>query len=228
MESNIPQEVEEEEIEKPSILSRIFKGLIVFAVLLGFVYLSGFDQYFFYKRTSPKIKQDPVVSAIDAKEIIVPLSIFIVRSKEHNGSLRTKENVQDLIVKASQIWEQANIELEIKGIYEMERSDDEIALLLDDTPTFLEGIDGYNRSSINVFFTQRLGGINGISFGGTLSIAVADYTTVYDFRALAHEVGHALGLSHVDNAKQLMHQGANGFELSLKEVLSARKGALRF
>jgi len=37
-----------------------------------------------------------------------------------------------------------------------------------------------------------------------------------------------LGLKHVKNAGRLMHQGANGFELSLQEVLRAREGAARF
>ena len=219
---------EEEEIQGPSVFARIFKGIVVVVILIGFVYLSGVSQYFFYKRTSPDVKQEPVVSAIDAEEITVPLSIFIVRNDEENGSKRTRENVSDLVTKASQIWEQANIELEIKDIYEIERSDDEIALLLDATRTFLERVEGYSQSAINVFLTEKLRGINGISFGGTLSVAVADYTTVYDFRALAHEVGHALGLGHVQNAQYLMHQGANGFELSLQEVIRARENAARF
>ena len=221
-------EGEEEEIQKPSVLARIAKGAIVLLILWGFVYLSGFSQYFLYQRTPPEARQESVASVIDEKEILVPLSIFILRNDEENGSKRTKENVRDLVQKASQIWNQANIELEIKDIWEIEKSDEEIALLLDATGIFLAGIKEYDRSSINVFLTEKLRGINGLAFGGFLSIAVADYTTVYDFRALAHEVGHILGLSHVQNAQRLMYRGANGFELSFAEVLRAREGALRF
>ena len=219
---------DEEEIEGPSAVFRIAKGLVALVVLLGFVYLSGFDQYFLYQRTSPQVQQESVVSAVDAERIFVPLSVFILRNDEDNGSKRTKENVISLVKKASQIWEQANSELTIKDIREVKKSDEEIALLLDDTRVFLERIRGYDPFAINVFLTEKLRGINGIAFGGLLSVAVADYTTVFDFRALAHEVGHMLGLNHVKNAGRLMHQGANGFELSLQEVLRAREGASRF
>jgi len=219
---------EDEEIQEPSVLSRIFKGLIALAVLLGFVYLSGFDQYFFYQRTPDKVTQEPVVSAIDAQEVLVPLSLFILRNDEDNGSERTKENVKVLVQKASQIWQQANIELGIQGIYEVKRSDEEIALLLDSSHKFVEGIAEFDPFSVNVFLVARLRGINGIAFGGLSSVAVADYTSVYDFRALAHEIGHILGLDHVENPVLLMYQGANGFELSLEEVLRAREGASRF
>ena len=222
------KEGEEEEIPKPSVLARIFKGLIVLAVLFGFLYLSGFDQYFLYQRTPDRAQQEPVVSAIDAEKILVPLSLFILRNDEDNGSKRTRENASNLVKKASQIWEQANIELIIWDIQEVTRSDEEITLLLDATRVFVEGVKGYDRSLINVFLVEKLRGINGIAFGGLLSVAVADYTTVFDFRALAHEVGHMLGLSHVQNAGRLMHQGANGFELSLPEILRAREGAARF
>jgi hypothetical protein len=219
---------EEEEIQKPSVFARIARGAVVLLILWGFIYLSGFSQYFLYQRTPPEARQESVASVIDEREILVPLSIFILRNDEGNGSKRTKENVEDLVQKASQIWKQANIELEIRGIQEIEKSDEEIALLLDATGVFLAGIEEYDRSSINVFLTEKLRGINGLAFGGFLSVAVADYTTVYDFRALAHEVGHTLGLNHVQNVQQLMYRGANGFELSFEEVLRAREGALRF
>ena len=69
----------------------------------------------------------------------------------------------------------------------------------------------------------------GIAFGGLYSVAVADYTTVYDFRALAHEVGHVLGLHHVSGSRgQLMYRGANGFKLSLEEIERARLKAQEF
>ena len=66
-------------------------------------------------------------------------------------------------------------------------------------------IVGFDEATINVFLVGNLGGINGIAFGGLNSVAVADYTTVYDFRALAHEIGHILGLHHLLGSKgQLM------------------------
>ena len=60
-------------------------------------------------------------------------------------------------------------------------------------------------------------------------MAVADYTTVHDFRTLAHEIGHILSLDHVraDN-QRLMNSGANGTILSIDEITRARSRAETF
>ena len=71
---------EEEEISEPSVVFRIFKGLIALTILVGLVYLSGLDRYFFYQKTPPKVEQERVLSAVDAKEIVVPLSLFILKN----------------------------------------------------------------------------------------------------------------------------------------------------
>ena len=42
---------------------------------------------------------------------------------------------------------------------------------------------------------------------------------------LAHEIGHVLGLPHVDADKsRLMYTGADGTDITEDEVLTARKG----
>lgn len=52
----------------------------------------------------------------------------------------------------------------------------------------------------------------------------ADLTTVPDFRVLAHEIGHVLNLKHTDQSRaRLMYQGANGFDLALDEIKTARE-----
>ena len=55
---------------------------------------------------------------------------------------------------------------------------------------------------------------------------VADETTVYDFRATSHEIGHVLGLSHVGPVSRLMARGVNGFNLIEFEIEVARNKAL--
>ena len=219
---------QEEKIQEPSLVSRIVRWLIAVAVLVGLVYLSGLDQYFFYQRTPVEVQQQKVESAVDAQTLTVPLTVFILRNQEANGSERTMSEVEVLVREASKIWEQASINLHIKNIYTVEKTDKELEGLLDSYYALFQSIEGFDSSTINVFLLARLRGINGIAFGGSRAVAVADYTSVYDFRALAHEVGHVLGLSHIQNPLQLMHSGANGFDITLQEILKAREQALRF
>ena len=76
---------------------------------------------------------------------------------------------------------------------------------------------------------KSLHGINGLAFGSARAVFVADFTTVIDFRTFAHEIGHVLGLGHVPRDRGgLMFRGANGFNLTLEEVMVARERAEEF
>ena len=55
---------------------------------------------------------------------------------------------------------------------------------------------------------------------------VADRTTVFDFRANSHEIGHVLGLQHIGPVNRLMASGVNGFDLTDEEIEIARRNAL--
>ena len=97
--------------------------------------------------------------------------------------------------------------------------DDLTALL-----TYLAENGKYDGSKINAYFAQTLHGSNGIAFPGN-RIMVADETSVYDFRATSHEIGHILGLRHVAPINRLMARGVNGFDLNDKEIEVARTNA---
>ena len=208
--------LEEEEItKKESLTWRVTKGVVAFVVVVGFVFLSGVHQYFLYQRTPPSAQQQEVQSQIDAEGLVVPLTIFIMDSQ------RAREGIARLVENSDRIWEQASIDLEIKSIQELN-------INTRDLQEFIKNLEEYDSSAINVFLTGNLGGINGISYGGLNAVAIADYTTVYDFRVLAHEIGHVLGLRHIPADKsRLMYQGANGFNLSLEEIIRARRAAER-
>jgi hypothetical protein len=216
--------MEEEEFEqKPNGWWRALRGVVALAVLVGLVYISGVYQYFFFSRTSPDIQQEPVQVAIDAEVLAVPLTVFVVQSNGAHGSERTEENVRNLVEQADRVWEQASIDLRIDAIHTVQKTGEEIEALYRNAGVFAQTLEGFDRATINAVLVGDLQGLNGVAFGGIPLIAVADYTTVFDFRAFAHEVGHKLGLSHVVNEKRLMHQGANGFELSLEEIMQARE-----
>ena len=216
-------DIDSQEKVEVSIFSRVLRGIVAFIVLVGLLYISGVYQYFLYQRTPSSVNQVEVVSRVDAQTLTLPLTIFIITGSKPYGSIRSEENALRIVENASRIWDQAGITLTIKNIYTISKSDEEIKVFSDTPAEFIQNIDEFDEATINVFFVGNLGGINGIAFGGLGSVAVADYTTVYDFRALAHEVGHMLGLNHVDGSRgQLMYRGANGFELSLVEIERTR------
>ena len=203
--------LEEEITRKVSLTWRVTKGIVALVVVFGFVYISGIHQYFLYQRTPPQIQQQEVQSQLDAERFVVPLTIFIMDSQ------RVEEDIVRLVENSDRIWSQASIDLEITSIQELNVSTENLQ-------EFIQTFKEYNSSTINVFLVKNLNGINGISYSGLSAVAVADYTTVYDFRVLAHEIGHILGLSHVPVDKsRLMYQGANGFNLSLQEITRARQ-----
>ena len=212
----------QEKIEA-SIFSQVLRGVVALAVISGLLYISGMYQFFIYQRTPPSLNQAEIVSRVDAQTLSIPLTIFIITGNESYGSIRSEENALHLVENASRIWDQAGITLTIKNIYTISKSDVEMKIFSDTPAVFIQNIDEFDEATINVFLVGNLGGINGIAFSGLYSVAVADYTTVYDFRALAHEVGHILGLDHVSGSRgQLMYRGANGFNLSLVEIDRAR------
>ena len=223
------EEFEEGQEEERNIGFQILRTIVALAVIVGFVYISGVYQYLFYQRTPSSVEQQQVESEIDAQNMSVPLIVFVMLSDGPQGSERSEEDVRRLIENADRVWEQANIDLKIKDIIFLEQTEEEIGLLFIASSLFIQNIDEFDPFSINVFLLGNLNGLNGIAFGGLQTVAVADYTTVYDFRALAHEIGHVLDLGHIkEDTGRLMYQGANGFTLSLEEIMRARKAAEQF
>lgn len=214
-----------EEIKERGTIFKIAQVIFALSVLIGLIYLSGLYQYFFFYKTPSSIQQKQLESVIDAEKISFSLNIFILKNNEDNGSKRSKKNAKQLVKNASNIWGQAAINFQAKEIYILERSDKEIEMLFKSPSSLIKDIKEFNSEIINLFLVEKLKGINGLAFPGLQIAIVADYTTRQDFRVLAHEIGHILDLSHIENKSSLMHQGANGTSLSISEIFQAREEA---
>ncbi len=216
------EELEVEEEPKPlwqRILWRSFKVVVGLAVVVGLIYLSGFRQFFFYRKT-PDVQVERMESVLQAEEIKVPISAKIIRASESNKeSNRNEEGILQLVDQANQIWAQADITLEMKSVELISMRKERLEDFLE-SPSNLESFD---KDSINAFFIGNLEGPSGLAYSST--VLVADYTTAHDYLVFAHEVGHVLGLSHVDPPNRLMSSGADGPQLTKEEIKKARKRA---
>ncbi len=223
-----PEEEECKEPTKGKIIWRYVRVIIAFIIIVGLLYISGIYQSLFYHRTPASVSQPKVESRLDAEVITLPLQVFVFINDE-SGSKKSKEDVKRLVKNASKIWGQAEIELIVEKIVFLKASDEEIEVSLNNPWAFVANLQDYNDQGINVFLKETLRGLNGIAFIGLGVVTVADFTTSYDFRVLAHEIGHILNLEHVSSDKmRLMAQGAIGFNLTIKEIIQAREAVLNF
>lgn len=202
---------------------RASRAAIALVAMAGLLYLGGVYQYFFYHRTPRGAEQTAVPSKTQAANLTVPVTVYVLTSTP--GSSRTADDAQRLIDNANRIWTQANITFVIEKITSRSVSIDELRAFDRDPHAFIIASPNYDPRSANLFLARTLSGVNGLAFGGTSAVAVADFTSTLDYRTLAHEFGHLLGLPHIANTKRLMSPGATGLDLSLEEIATARAGA---
>lgn len=216
---------ESEEIPPRPLWWRITMGSAAVLAIFGMVYLSGVYPLFFYWRTPSAVKEREIPPTIEAEAITIPVHVYILASEGELGSERTEGDVKRLVENASKIWNQARIRLETAKVTRLALSDEELSIFYDDPGKFISALPDFDRRVITVILVKYLNGLNGIAFGGLQATAVADYTArSYDFRTLAHEVGHLLGLSHVEaDTSRLMYHGANGTKLTAEEIERARE-----
>ena len=173
-----------------------------------------------------KNKFNDLDASLKGNIISIPINVYIVKyNDEKFSSERDEENINEVFENANGLWNQANIKVNIKKIEEIIIKDSNLYYDLNDLLAYLTRIEKYDPQRINAYFAKSLQGPNGIVFPGNI-IMVADVTSVYDFRATSHEIGHVLGLRHVPPTTRLMARGVNGFDLIEQEINTARINAV--
>lgn len=179
----------------------------------------------FMLRVNDEQDQGPLL----AENISIEIPIVLHRVVD-SGDLSTKRSKEDtgaLFENVERIWSQGNITFDTE-IIDTEISEDIQETIMKGNFGELYALTVNDPLSFHVYFLQNIGGPNGIAFP-PLNAVIADKTTVPDYRATAHELGHLLGLSHTDESRgRLLFQGADGELLTAEEIKTARRAAEEF
>lgn len=213
--------IEEDEVASVNPIIKIISSIIVLVVIISVFYVyGGIQQLLLFQPTSPDLEQSSIESTLSLDNIIVPVNVFAIMGD--NGTQRTYSEIHNLLIQNQNIWSQADVKFSVENISFIEIDEQNPISIIQDPISFLDSIEGYRTDQINLFLTRRFSGLNGVAFPGLKVIFLADITTTRDFRVLAHEIGHILGLRHTDSMIDLMYQGAQGVRLSEQEILQAR------
>ena len=153
-------------------------------------------------------------------ELILPVKVHLVDTEGY-ASERDAENIEALFEQVNRIWAQANIRVRITEVVYTQLSSSDYRVVLEGDISPLMARDDFASDTINGYFARSIGA-NGRAFPGANIFLVADITTVNDYRATAHELGHLLGLQHVPDPNRLLARGMNGELLIEQEIQTTR------
>ncbi len=201
---------------------RLIALVFVFATIFLF---GGIYQLGLVQQTPTDTPAGNYEKLVDQPTRTVPVTVYVLTEEAEIDT-----GVTNLITKTNAILKQAAVSLslertEIVQVEDLPEDDRQIA----GTPTALrEQLPDLNPDHLNVVVTKGLTGLNGVAFVGRDVVAVAEYNATFDFRVLAHEVGHILSLTHTTNRRNLMRSGGSGVLLNNDQAQQAYQAAERF
>ena len=205
-------------------LVTIIVGLVVSILGIALVcnLLSNTDE-------KEKIQNNIVVNEESSSvldDLVISIVLHPIKNSGDISTSRSDANILSVLDKAQGIWDRAGITFDIS----IEQAELDLATqreLALGNNRVLYTVLSLDNNAIHIFFRKGLTA-NGIAMGPSI-VLINDFTTVNDFRATAHEIGHLLGLKHdVFNATQLMYQGVNGTNISEEEIITARESTIFF
>jgi len=182
--------------------------ILALFVVAGFLYFTNFAD-----------------DSSDSEDIIISVTAHILNDPEDLiSSKRDEKNILELFESVNEIWSQARIKVEVKEVIIDNVASDIISKIYGREGEISSLLRSFDEESFNAVFASNID-VNGVAFVGLDFFMVNDRTTVHDFRAASHEIGHLLGLQHVPERNMLMFQGSNGMLLSEEEIEFARQNA---
>ena len=185
------------------------------------------DMVLFYKRNS-NTNEVGIFTLRAQREkqslIHIPVVAHLVKGSAEASTRRSEAELEKLFAQAQNIWSQAGIVLDV-SFEETTLTESLINASAVGNFEQLYALLPQNDRRFHIFYISDLVGPNGIALAPQVAL-VADQTSVDDFRATAHEIGHLLGLGHTTESRsRLMFPGANGRTLVPEEISLTRKNA---
>ncbi len=180
---------------------------------------------------APAIRQ-PVIAS--TQELNVPISIrFVQADSSVYTTQRSYASAQMALDNANLLWEPAHVHFSILDDRYVSVMPSDLTRLLSvqtvaEVPSVFSTRLNPNPNVPVVYFVGTLGGPNGLTVHDAKIAFVADHSSSSDYRTLAHELGHVVGLEHVTDEDNLMASGQSGTTLTESQIESARQGAQAF